>query len=310
MNSISFGHSNSRLRAFTLIELLVVIAIIAILAAILFPVFAQAREKARQTACLSNMKQIGTAMMMYTQDYDEMYVLYFQGYDPKKKIYATTTMYWPQIIAPYIQGVKGTGTGGQATLNDLSKVFLCPDADYDAKAVSAFGLGNGVSYGMSDDIAQWWGPPGVTPSFFSLGISDVKAPANTVLITETLDWSTAHNAHNSSSYYGDQPGCALVLSYFDDHASANTDPNMPKNFRGRPNGAIASVAPRHVSNTHVVPDQGLGKGWNANAIVNTIFFDGHVKAINYKALTNNGNTTAQMWSISQKQDASGNYLWP
>jgi prepilin-type N-terminal cleavage/methylation domain-containing protein/prepilin-type processing-associated H-X9-DG protein len=60
--------------AFTLIELLVVIAIIAILAAILFPVFAQARESARQTTCLSNLKQIGLAHMMYVQDYDETFV--------------------------------------------------------------------------------------------------------------------------------------------------------------------------------------------------------------------------------------------
>lgn len=65
--------TRSRRSAFTLIELLVVIAIIAILAAILFPVFAQAREKARQASCLSNMKQVGLAVMMYTQDYDEMY---------------------------------------------------------------------------------------------------------------------------------------------------------------------------------------------------------------------------------------------
>ena len=62
-----------RRRAFTLIELLVVIAIIAILAAILFPVFAQAREKARQTSCLSNLKQLSSAMLMYAQDYDGLF---------------------------------------------------------------------------------------------------------------------------------------------------------------------------------------------------------------------------------------------
>src|SRR5712691_2719094 len=62
-------------RAFTLIELLVVIAIIAILAAILFPVFAEARENARKSACLSNMHQISSSILMYLQDYDESFPL-------------------------------------------------------------------------------------------------------------------------------------------------------------------------------------------------------------------------------------------
>src|SRR5438309_6546434 len=73
-----------RQSGFTLIELLVVIAIIAALAAILFPVFAQAREKTRQTACMSNQKQLGTAIQMYVQDYDERLFFYAATNSPSR----------------------------------------------------------------------------------------------------------------------------------------------------------------------------------------------------------------------------------
>ncbi len=87
---------NMSRRGFTLIELLVVIAIIAILAAILFPVFAKAREKARQTSCLSNLKQICTAALMYAQDYDEVLVQEYM-YSP----YPTNLFWWPDLLYPY-----------------------------------------------------------------------------------------------------------------------------------------------------------------------------------------------------------------
>src|SRR5688572_26955246 len=93
----------SRKRGFTLIELLVVIAIIAILAAILFPVFAQAREKGRQATCLSNMKQLSLAVTLYAQDFDETlprmrFHLLEGGCDPTSKVIG-----WRGAVHPYIK---------------------------------------------------------------------------------------------------------------------------------------------------------------------------------------------------------------
>ena len=86
---------------FTLIELLVVIAIIAILAAILFPVFAQAREKARAVSCLSNLKQLGAGAVMYTQDYDEMYVPHCHR--DLSNLAEHPSAYWFEMLQPYVK---------------------------------------------------------------------------------------------------------------------------------------------------------------------------------------------------------------
>jgi prepilin-type N-terminal cleavage/methylation domain-containing protein/prepilin-type processing-associated H-X9-DG protein len=91
-----------RERGFTLIELLVVIAIIAILAAILFPVFAQARDKARSVTCLSNQKQLGLALMMYTQDYDEKIIPY-RNVGMEQWMGDVQWGFWYNTITPYLK---------------------------------------------------------------------------------------------------------------------------------------------------------------------------------------------------------------
>jgi len=120
-------------KAFTLIELLVVIAIIAILAAILFPVFATAREKARAATCTSNMKQLGIAFTSYAQDYDECYPITQSGG------YAFSPT-WDWEIVPYLgtPKMKG-GVSGSANSQQNPLVFACPDDPATTGAQAAAG---------------------------------------------------------------------------------------------------------------------------------------------------------------------------
>lgn len=108
-----------RKAGFTLIELLVVIAIIAILAAILFPVFAQAREKARQTSCLSNTRQYATATLMYVQDYDESF-----PYSAFMNGTCVATYYW--AVAPYVKNDQITQCPSDARAINLISATGAP----------------------------------------------------------------------------------------------------------------------------------------------------------------------------------------
>ena len=101
------SHKKVRKSAFTLIELLVVIAIIAILAAILFPVFARARENARRASCMSNLKQIGLGFMMYIQDYDEKFPRVTLGYiDSTTPGRENVPLGWADALQPYIKSTQ------------------------------------------------------------------------------------------------------------------------------------------------------------------------------------------------------------
>jgi prepilin-type N-terminal cleavage/methylation domain-containing protein/prepilin-type processing-associated H-X9-DG protein len=171
-------------RAFTLIELLVVIAIIAILAAILFPVFAQAREKARQVSCASNLKQLGLAIQMYHTDYDQKYPYWNWGNSGQGG--GNMVSLWHVAIFPYVKN-KG--------------IYACPS--------------DGQNWGQSTTDLYWWSIPkaqrlieapmfetpglgatgGVDPIVLSYGIGEtfhnqgwgeasLPAPASTAVLSE------------------------------------------------------------------------------------------------------------------------------
>lgn len=171
---------------FTLIELLVVIAIIAILAAVLFPVFAQAREKARQTSCLSNMKQMAIALVSYSTDYDETMPVAFPRM-PAINGGNSKDMPWDSQLQPYVKSVQ---------------VFTCP-SDYVARAASGsvpwydgsfknLRLNRSYSYvgrvatkqsGLVRDPNTGMSDWGINPS----ALARISAPAETIGVVES--WS-------------------------------------------------------------------------------------------------------------------------
>lgn len=163
---IAVRRSGSK-QGFTLIELLVVIAIIAILAAILFPVFARARDRARQAGCLSNAKQIANGMLMYAQDWDESYPTVLSNANS-----SSTYKTWDDAIYPYVKN---------------NQVYICP---------SSFN-GNTRSHMLNAWVAGWTNYSGTGTR--SCSMAAINEPANTVLLAEA--WVTASKITNRRGNY-------------------------------------------------------------------------------------------------------------
>ena len=180
----------SRLRGFTLIELLVVIASIAILAAILFPVFAKAREKARQSSCGSNVKQIAVGQTMYVQDYDETFPDAYGGSNA-----SPWTSVWGAWLTRYAGTQKFDPTlGAIYSYTKNSQLYLCPSnqAEYSVW---------GCSYSMNGSVGR-------------LALSGIEDVAGTELMGEQIcDDATGH--YNDSTF--DRHNDGVNFGFVDGH---------------------------------------------------------------------------------------------
>jgi prepilin-type N-terminal cleavage/methylation domain-containing protein/prepilin-type processing-associated H-X9-DG protein len=179
-----------RTKGFTLIELLVVIAIIAILAAILFPVFAKAREKARQTSCLSNTRQLGNGLMMYVQDYDERFMNSHYSFTQTNGY-----LFWFERILPYVKNAQ---------------IFNCPSAPQDTQ-FHAWGtppdfVGKVVKYGSNGQV--------LVGSNNVLALASLTHPAETMVIGDAYHQSPPGAAQfAAANECAGTPGCGCGTNH-------------------------------------------------------------------------------------------------
>lgn len=257
-------------RGFTLIELLVVIAIIAILAAILFPVFAQAREKARQITCASNQKEIGLAILQYVQDYDDTYPIAWV-WEPG----AGGGITWPVTVQPYIKNGAASQMYGGA---EVGGVWSCPDYPAQDNAPS----GNAYTYfqyrALNDVIDDnYWGPGNGPPHNVAMpvGLGEISSPANKVMIFESRNQGNCQG-------WPPNPGDGTLDTAQWHWASPNQNPK----------GAVTDIADLHAFDAHGTLWQGgapdtcwgtYADNWvyrhAGDTVQNLTFCDGHVKAV-------------------------------
>lgn len=246
-------------KAFTLIELLVVIAIIAILAAILFPVFAQARETARKAVCTSNLKQIGTAMLMYVQDYDEA----FPSQDPVASRPQVMDDFWMFFISNYLASRPKNWSDAKGN------VFSCPSNPH-LQTNSANNFAN-VQRFWGVNLAQQWGltpgPGGRYAWHNSYCINDAvigeqdlsnaqlatwQRPAEEYLIMETTDDTDVDSndvALSDNAIFMNHAG-GMNLLFLDGHVKWMKDSRVPRdgvqfNNQGKPLYFADEAGSRH-----------------------------------------------------------------
>lgn len=215
------GSSYKHTTGFTLIELLVVIAIIAILAAILFPVFARARENARRASCQSNLKQIGLGIMQYTQDYDERYPLRWSVASPSTPC---ALHGWAYNIQPYIKSTQ---------------ILQCP-----SEPLPPYQYECGVTIGSSGSgYTDYWGNQNIMMNdSYGRAQSALTYPSNTVLVFDF------YNANSDNGAFGGQEwgagGMVQLTRHLEGANYAFADGHVkwfkPDNMKGGGNDDIVS----------------------------------------------------------------------